>query len=281
MDRIEQYSHAGLTFDVSDHGPVDGRVVIMLHGFPEDRLCWEALASGLLDAGYRTLAPDQRGYSSGARPPGRQAYTLNQLAGDTLALADAAGADRFDLVGHDWGAAVGWHLASRHPERLLSLTALSAPHPRAMIEALGRSTQALHSWYMLYFQLPKLPELAFRRAGERRFATQLRRSGLDEVSARRYAVRAVTPGAMTGPLNWYRALPFETRNQVGPVNTPTLFVWGDRDQFLTRVAAERCGRHVTGPYRFLPLPGASHWLPSGSSAEVAPALLDHLASVAA
>jgi pimeloyl-ACP methyl ester carboxylesterase len=281
MDRIEQYTHAGLTFDASDHGPLDGRVVIMLHGFPEDRHCWRALASVLIDAGYRTLAPDQRGYSPGARPPGRRDYTMDRLASDTLALADAAGADSFDLVGHDWGAAVGWHVAGRHTERIRSLTALSAPHPQAMIEALGRSTQALHSWYMLYFQLPGLPELAFRRAGERRVAAQLRRSGLDEESARRYAVRAVTPGALTGPLNWYRALPFERGDQLGPVNTPTLFVWGDRDQFLTRVAAERCARHVTGPYRFLPLAGASHWLPSTSPAEVAPALLDHLASVAA
>jgi pimeloyl-ACP methyl ester carboxylesterase len=280
MDRIEQYTHAGLAFDASDDGPVDGRVVIMLHGFPEDRHCWKTLASGLNDAGYRTLAPDQRGYSPGARPPGRRAYTLDRLAGDALALADAVRADRFDLVGHDWGAAVGWHLAAHHPERIRSLTALSAPHPRAMIEALGRSTQALHSWYMLYFQLPRLPELAFRRAGEGRVVAQLRGSGLDEESARRYAVRAATAGALTGPLNWYRALPFEPR-RLGPVNIPTLFVWGDRDQFLTRVAAERCARHVTGSYRFLPLSGASHWLPSTSPNEVAPVLLDHLASVAA
>jgi pimeloyl-ACP methyl ester carboxylesterase len=279
MDRIAQYAHAGLTFDVSDDGPVDGRAVILLHGFPEDRQCWKALAAVLVDAGYRTLAPDQRGYSPGARPSGRRAYTLDRVAGDTLALADAAGADRFDLVGHDWGAALGWHLAGHHPERVRSLTALSVPHPRAMVEALFHSTQALHSWYVLYFQLPGLPELAFSRAGERRFAAQLRRSGLDEESARRYAVRAATPGALTGPLNWYRALPFESRDRLGPINTPTLFVWGDRDQFLTRVAAERCGRHVTGPFRSVPLAGASHWLPSTSSAEVAPALLDHLASV--
>jgi pimeloyl-ACP methyl ester carboxylesterase len=279
MDRIEQYAHAGLTFDVSDEGPVDGRAVILLHGFPEDRQCWRSLAAVLVDAGYRTLAPDQRGYSPGARPPGRRAYTLDRVAGDTLALADAVGADRFDLVGHDWGAALGWHLAGHYPERVRSLTALSVPHPRAMIEALVRSTQALHSWYMLYFQLPGLPELAFSRAGERRFAAQLRRSGLDEESARRYAVRTATPGALTGPLNWYRALPFESRDRLGSINTPTLFVWGDRDQFLTRVAAERCGRHVTGPFRALFVVGASHWLPATSSAEVAPALLDHLASV--
>jgi pimeloyl-ACP methyl ester carboxylesterase len=281
MDRIEQYVHAELTFDVSDTGPIDGRVVILLHGFPEDRHCWKALVAVLVDAGYRTLAPEQRGYSPGARPPGRRAYTLDRMAGDTLALAEAAGADRFDLVGHDWGAALGWYLAFHHPERMRSLTALSAPHPRALMEALGRSTQALHSWYMLYFQLPGLPELALRRSGEDRLVAQLGRTGLDEESARRYAVRAATPGALTGPLNWYRALPFGPRGRLGPVNTPTLFVWGDRDPFLTRVAAERCARHVTGPYRCITLAGAPHWLPSASSAELAPALLDHLASVTA
>jgi pimeloyl-ACP methyl ester carboxylesterase len=281
MDRIEQYSHDGLTFDVSDSGPVEGRSVILLHGFPEDRQCWTEIAAALNDAGYRTLAPDQRGYSPGARPEGRRAYTLDRLAGDVSALADAAGADRFDIVGHDWGAAVAWYVAGHRPERTRSLTALSVPHPQAFLEAMGRSGQALHSWYMLFFQIPNLPERAVGRTGEARFAAQLRRSGLDEDSARRYAARAVAPGALTGPINWYRALPLEIRERLGPAATPTLYVWGDQDRFVTRVAAERCARHVTGPYRFVPLTGATHWLPSASAPEVTTPLLEHLASVAA
>jgi pimeloyl-ACP methyl ester carboxylesterase len=279
MDRIEQYSHEGLTFDVSDAGPVDGRVVILLHGFPEDRHCWDGLAASLTAAGYRILAPDQRGYSPGARPEGRRAYTLDHLAGDALALADAAGAARFDVVGHDWGAAVAWYLAGHFPERVRSLTALSVPHPQAFLRAMGRSTQALHSWYMLFFQVPRAPEALVRRAGPQRFAAALQRSGLGEDSARRYAARAADPVAMTGPLNWYRAMPLTVRDPLGPVATPTLLLWGDRDRFLTRAGAEACARYMTGPYRFVPLAGATHWLPSESAGEVAPLLLEHLASV--
>lgn len=278
---MEQYTHNGLLFDVSDTGPADGRVVVLLHGFPEDRHCWTDLTAPLVEAGYRVLAPDQRGYSPAARPAGRRAYTVDRLAGDVLALAAVAGADRFDVVGHDWGAVVAWFLAGRHPERVRSLTALSVPHTQAFLGAMLRSSQLAHSWYMAFFQIPGGPEWALRRAGEARFVAQLQRSGLDEASARRYAVRAVTPGAMTGPLNWYRAIPLSTRTRLGHVTVPTLYVWGDQDQFVTRVAAERCGRYVDGRYRFVPLAGATHWLPSGSAGEVGPLLLDHLAGVPA
>lgn len=278
---MEQYTHEGLLFDVSDTGPADGRVVVLLHGFPEDRHCWTDLTAALVGADYRVLAPDQRGYSPGARPAGRRAYTVDRLAGDVQALAAVAGADRFDVVGHDWGAVVAWYLAGRHPERVRSLTALSVPHTQAFLGAMLRSSQLAHSWYMAFFQIPGLPEWGLRRAGEARFVAQMQRSGLDEASARRYAARATAPGAMTGPLNWYRAIPLSARNGLGQVTVPTLYVWGDRDQFVTRVAAERCGRYVDGPYRFVPLAGATHWLPSGSAGEVGPLLLEHLAGVPA
>ncbi|HEX3841652.1 MAG TPA: alpha/beta fold hydrolase [Acidimicrobiales bacterium] len=277
---MDTFERDGLTFEVSDTGPAEGRVVIALHGFPEDRHCWDPLAASLAGSGYRTLAPDQRGYSPGARPTGRRAYTLDLLTADVLALADEAGATRFDLVGHDWGAALAWYVAANHPDRIRTLTALSVPHLQAFLEAMTRSSQALHSWYMAFFQIPKLPEAILRRGGEERFVAQLRRSGLDEDSARRYARRAASPGAMTGPLNWYRALPFEVRNRLGPVTAPTLFVWGDSDPFITRVAAERCARQVSGPFRFETVVGGTHWLPTGSVGDVAPLLLEHLAATA-
>jgi pimeloyl-ACP methyl ester carboxylesterase len=278
---MEHYTHDGLTFEVTDTGPTDGRPVILLHGFPEDRHCWDRLAAHLDGAGYRVLAPDQRGYSPGAQPPGRRSYTLNLLAGDVLALADAAGADRFDVVGHDWGAVVAWQLAGSYPDRIRSLTALSVPHPGAFREAMVRSSKVLHSWYMLFFQIPEVPELILSAGRGRRFAAQLEGSGLDGATARRYADRAARPGALTGPINWYRALPFEIRNQLGPIVAPTLFAWGDADGFVTRTAAERCDRHVSGPYRFAALPGATHWLPTGSADELRPLLLEHLAGVPA
>ncbi len=275
---MDQYTRADLTFEVSDTGPADGRAVILLHGFPEDRHCWDRLAGSLAAAGYRVLAPDQRGYSPGARPAGRRSYALDQLAGDVLALADAAGVDRFDVVGHDWGAVVAWFLAGGHGERIRSLTALSVPHPGAMAEALTRSTQPLRSWYIVFFQLPIVPERALAWSGGSRLVDQLQRAGLDADSARRYGRRAATPGALTGPLNWYRALPFDRRTPVGPAAVPTLFVWGRRDRFVTEVAANRCRDHVTGPFTFLPLAEADHWLPSSWAHLVAPPLLGHLAA---
>jgi pimeloyl-ACP methyl ester carboxylesterase len=273
---MDHYTRADLTFDVTDTGPAGGPAVILLHGFPEDRHCWDSLAGSLAEAGYRTLAPDQRGYSPGARPAGRRAYALDQLAGDVLALADAAGVDRFHVVGHDWGAAVAWFLAGAHSARIRSLTALSVPHPGAMAEALLRSAQPLRSWYMLFFQIPVVPERALSWSGGSRLGDQLQRTGLDGDSARRYARRAATPRALTGPLNWYRALPFDRRSRIGPVSVPTLFVWGRRDRFVTEVAANGCGRHVIGPFTFVPLAEADHWLPSSWAPLVAPPLLRHL-----
>lgn len=278
---MDQYTHDGLTFDVTDTGPQDGRVVILLHGFPEDRHCWEPVATSLAGAGYRTLAPDQRGYSPGARPPGRRSYALDLLAGDVLGLATAAGAERFDVVGHDWGAVVGWYLAGGHPDRVRSLAALSVPHPRAIALAMIRSSQALRSWYMLFFQAPMLPELVLSLGAGGRLSDLLQRQGLDAGSARRYGRRAASPEGLTGPLNWYRALPFDIGSRVGPVGVPTLFVWGEKDRFVSPVAARRCGRYVTGQFCFVPLGGAGHWLPSGSPAVVASRLVEHLGAAEA
>lgn len=274
--RISSYSRDGLTFDVTDTGPEEGRPVIMLHGFPEDREEWAALTAPLTESGHRVLSPDQRGYSPGAAPAGRRAYAVSELVADVLALADKAGSDRFDVVGHDWGAVVAWNLAGRHPERVRSLCALSVPHPRAFLASLGRSSQVLRSWYMVFFQLPLLPERVLSARGGDQMRAGLVRSGLDLPTADRYARRAASPGTLTGPLNWYRALPFSAREPLGPVGVPTLFVWGDRERFVSRAAAERCAPWVSGPYRFVVLPGRTHWLPTTAADEVGPLLLEHL-----
>lgn len=275
---MEQFQHDRLVFPVTDTGPAGGRVVVALHGFPEDRHCWAPLAAALATEGYRVLAFDQRGYAPGARPRTRLAYRMGALVGDVLALLDTLGADQVDLLGHDWGAAVAWAVAAGHPARVRSLQALSVPHPAAFAEALRRGRQALHSWYMGFFQLPWLPEALLGAAGGAGFEAFLRRSGLDEPTARRYAARAADRAALAGGLAWYRAAPAAVRHPLPPVARPTCFVWGERDWFVTADAATRCGAYVTGPYRFHRLPGASHWLPTTAADQVAPLLLDHLAA---
>jgi pimeloyl-ACP methyl ester carboxylesterase len=249
--------------------------VILLHGFPEDSGCWAGVTPALNAAGYRTLAPDQRGYSPGANPPSRRDYLVAALAADVVALADAAGAATFDLVGHDWGAAVGWYLAAAHPDRVRSLAALSVPHPGAFAASMAHSTQALRSWYMVAGQVPRLPELLLAKRRGAVFEAGLRRGGLDAGAAARVAARTQQPGGMTGPLNWYRALPLG-RWHLGPSPVPTLFVWGDQDRFVTRVAAAGCADHVTGPFRSETLPGVSHWIPDEVPDRVAALLLEHL-----
>jgi pimeloyl-ACP methyl ester carboxylesterase len=275
---MESYERDGLHFDVTDLGPADGEVVILLHGFPADRHCWDDVGARLADAGYRVLAPDQRGYSPGACPAGRRSYRVGLLAGDVIALADAAGAARFHVVGHDWGAGVAWHLAGTAPGRVASLSAVSVPHPRAMLRALIHSSQALHSWYMLAFQLPAIPERVLAAGGGARLRRSLRSSGLGARPADRYAARAARPGAMTGPVNWYRAIPWAGGGGDHPVTVPTVMIWGPGDSFVSRVAAEGAAAWVDADYRFVEVPGGTHWLPEGDPDAVTGAVTAHLAA---
>jgi len=265
---MESFTNGQYGFDVSDT-PGSGAAVILLHGFPQDRHSWDRVTPALAEAGHRVLAPDLRGYSPGARPAARSAYRNSQLASDVLALADAAGAERFHLAGHDWGAALAWYVAGRHPERVISLAALSVPHPQAFTRAMITGSQAARSWYMAAWQLPWLPERTLSRHDGRALRDMMVSSGLDPASADHYAARAQEPGGLRGPLSWYRAMPFSLREPAGPVRVPTLFAWGNRDRFISPAAARLCGRYVTGPYRFAELDGASHWLPEQASDQVA------------
>jgi pimeloyl-ACP methyl ester carboxylesterase len=281
---MERFGNDGFSFDVTDTPAAGGssteQVCILLHGYPQDRHCWDAVTPALAGAGYRVLAPDLRGYSARARPASRRAYALPRLAGDVLALADAAGVERFHLVGHDWGASLAWYLTGHHPGRVISLGALSVPHPEAFLRALATSSQAVRSWYMVAFQLPGLPELALSRRGGRAMQAFLMRTGLDPENAGRYAARAADRAAMRGPLNWYRALPFGLRDRTDRIDVPTLFLWSDGDRAISRTAAELCGRYVNGPYRFEILGGVSHWLPEEAPEQVTALLMQHLAGVA-
>lgn len=271
MSSLTRFVRSGLTFDVSDSGPVEGELVVLLHGFPDEPACWDAVLPSLHAAGYRTVVPEQRGYGPRARPRGRSAYRLEEAVRDVLALIEAAGAHRAHLVGHDWGGSVGWAMAGRHPERVSSLTALSTPHPAAFSQAARTGSQAIKSWYMGLFQLPWLPERLL--AG--RLTALLRGSGLPEEYVSRLAGRMAEPGRLSGGLAWYRALPFTIMEQFPPSRVPTTFVWGRHDVAISRTAAELTRNHVRAPYRFVEL-GAGHWLPYTHPVEVSAVILDRM-----
>jgi pimeloyl-ACP methyl ester carboxylesterase len=271
---MESFTNDNLTFEVSEGGPATGEAVVLLHGFPADRHCWDGVTGRLVDAGFRTLAPDQRGYSSDARPSERAAYRPDALAGDVIALADQAGVDRFHVVGHDWGAVVAWYLAAADPARIATLTAVSVPHPAAMAHAWRTSPQALRSWYMLAFQVPRVPELVLSWHQGAALARVLRATGLGPEAAARYASRAARAGGFAGPLGWYRALPLGSATGPTAVRVPTVMLWGPGDHFIGRRAAERAAAWVRAPYRFVEVAGGDHWLPEQAPGQVADAVLD-------
>ncbi|WP_328904882.1 alpha/beta fold hydrolase [Streptomyces sp. NBC_00234] len=280
--RLTSFERGGLVFDVVDQGPLDGDVVVLLHGFPQTASSWDLLAPLLHTSGYRTLAPTQRGYSARARPRGRFAYRLSHLTEDVLALIEAAepGDGKVHVVGHDWGAAVAWTLAATRPDTVATLTALSVPHPAAFMRALFTSRQLLMSWYMFFIQLPWLPELFVRRinpaAGPRPAARRMA-AGQTEARLLRDMDFLVNSGALTPALNWYRAMPFNPPGRLAKVAVPTLFVRSDRDPALGRTGAELTRRFVTGPYTFRTLAGIGHWIPEEAAQEVARLLRVHLA----
>lgn len=291
---MQTFTRNGLTFDVTDSGPADGEVVVLLHGFPQDRRAWDLVTPALNDAGLRTLAPDQRGYSPGARPTRVRDYRMRELVGDVLSLADAAGAQRFHLVGHDWGGALAWLLATSAPERVASLTVASTPHPQALTWAATHSDQWRRSSYMGLFQLPRLPERRLRAM----MPSFYRRTGLSPEQAQAYSDRFDDPAELSAPMNWYRAMVrvdgvrgvresiVRTVRRQGaapsrPVRVPTTFVWGRRDFALGEAAARRTACHVAGSpdgdYRFVVL-DEGHWLPETAPAQVAEAILGRVRS---
>jgi pimeloyl-ACP methyl ester carboxylesterase len=297
MQELEISAH-GLTFDATDTGPRDGRAVLFLHGFPQTSFSWHHQLEAVAGAGYRGLAFDQRGYSPRARPAPVADYRIDELVGDVLAVADSWGLDRFDLVGHDWGAMVAWVVAGRHADRVRTLTAVSVPHPRAFAAAFGGAgigvgsgegaedgsgddDQRQRSSYIEVFRAEGgVAERAL--LGEDGSGSGLRAmfdaSGLssDTDEVRQFVATMLEPGAMTAALNWYRATEPHALGDVGLITVPTLYVWSDNDIALGRTAAEATVQWVSGPYRFEILEGISHWIPETAPVALNRLLLEHL-----
>lgn len=272
---------ADMTFDARAAGPRDGELVLLLHGFPQTSHAWRHQLGALAAAGYRAVAFDQRGYSPRARPPGVAAYGLPLLVADVTAAASALGAERFHLVGHDWGAAVAWAVAALHPERVATLSALSVPHPAAYETARldPESCQAAASGYidLLVREGAEDTLLAGDAAGLR-----LMWQGLDAASIEAYLAALGTPEALGAALAWYRAnlgpdAPGLAAD-IGLVSTPTLFLWGDRDPAVCRDGPDATAAWVTGPYRFEVMTGQGHWLPELAAEAVSALIVAHIST---
>ena len=256
-ERIREFANDGLTFAVTDEGPLDGDVVVLLHGFPQTSTSWRAVCERLHAGGHRTLTFDQRGYAPTARPRGRRAYRMSRLVADVAALVEATGAP-VHLVGHDWGAAVAWSTAAGRPDLVRTLTAVSVPHPRAFLGSMPISSQILRSYYIGLFQLPWLPEFACRRP--RLLARMLGGTGMTPEQIATVRTEVVDGGALTPSLNWYRAIAFASPRYARRVAAPTTYAWTTGDTALSRRGATMCARNVTGPYRF-EIADGSHWMP--------------------
>ncbi|MBJ7450634.1 MAG: alpha/beta hydrolase [Blastococcus sp.] len=268
-----------LTFDVRVDGPEDGRPVLLLHGFPQTSACWAAVTPLLTEAGLRTYAPDQLGYSPGARPDEVDAYAVQNLAQVTADLMTALEIPVADVVGHDWGANVAWAVAGWHPDRVRSLTAVSVPHPAAYTAAfrVDPEQKERSAYIRLFWQQGKAEEVLLADDARRlRRMYDVENSGISPETVDEYVAVLSAPGALTAALNWYRAMSSDSR--VDKVEVPTTYVWSDADVAIGRTAAEACEQFVTGDYRFVALPGITHWIPEQAPEQLAAAILDRVAS---
>jgi pimeloyl-ACP methyl ester carboxylesterase len=276
------------TFDVNGQrletitaGPESGELVILLHGFPESGDAWRHQIAALAGAGYRVLAPHQRGYAGSSKPASVFEYRLGLLARDVLALADACNAKTFSVVGHDWGAVIAWHLASTQADRLRHVVVMNGPHPGTVgMHTMRRPTQLLRSWYIGAFQLPFVPELLLRAGSHSWLRKALTGSAhpatFSDDLLRTYEAQWAQPGALAAMLNWYRALPWEAPTPALPIEVPVTVLWGERDRFLDRGLAD-AGLALCRRGELVPFPNATHWLHHEEPDEVNRRLLKALA----
>jgi pimeloyl-ACP methyl ester carboxylesterase len=276
---LEITTRTGLTFDASVEGPENGPLVLLLHGFPQSRYAWREQVPALAAAGYLAVAPDQRGYSPGARPaPSDLAnYHYDRLIGDVIDIAAALGCERgrFHLAGHDWGGQVAWGVADRHADRLASLTILSRPHPSAFVRALQEDPEQKHrSRHHRAFLGPESGGLLLAD-NAKRLRAGLVEAGVPDDAVEAYIGTLGSPPAIEAALGWYRAQA-ELRAALGKIKVPTLYIWGDVDATVGRMAAEGTAEFVSAPYRFEVLTGIGHFSTDQVPERVNALMLEHL-----
>ena len=267
----------GVDLHVVVAGDPDDPLVVALHGFPECWYGWHRQIPALVEAGFRVLVPDQRGYNGSDKPDDVRAYRIPELVGDAVGLVESAGRESAHVVGHDWGAIVAWFLALRRPAVVDRLAVANVPHPAAYLRTLA-GEQLLRSWYVLGMQVPGLAEFWWRRTdlADRVFRSQARSGTFTERDLDRYRAAWAQPGARTGMCNWYRALlRYPQLPPFGTVEAPTLVLWGEEDTALVPELAGHSLEHCERG-RLERFPEASHWVAHEHPDRVANLLVEHL-----
>jgi pimeloyl-ACP methyl ester carboxylesterase len=273
----------GIELNVATAGPADGKLVLLLHGFPEFWYGWAKQIPALAAAGYRVLAPDQRGYNTSDKPPRICDYNLDCLAADAAGVMAACGREKAVVIGHDWGGGVAWWLAQNHPQRVERLVIINVPHPLVMRRMLRTSLrQLVRSWYMFVFQLPGLPEWFGPRGNWRdvvkAMANSSRPGTFSQEDFAVYRQAWSQPGAYRSMIHWYRAA-MRCRIQVPGhprIAAPTLLLWGAQDKFIRRQAAQP-SIDLCDQGRLVLFENATHWLQHEEPAEVNRLILEHIA----
>jgi epoxide hydrolase 4 len=267
----------GVRLHVVEAGEQRDPPVILLHGFPEFWYSWRKQFEPLANAHLHVVAPDMRGYNVSDKPRGVDAYRTEILARDVARLIDSLGVEKASVVGHDWGAVVAWTFAMRHPDRLDRLGILNVPHPLSYLRGLRRPGQWLKSWYVLFFQLPAVPE-ALARMTNYAFVRQAMRGSYSAEDIQRYVEAMARPGALTATINYYRALVRYARpnmRHLRRIDQPVLVIWGERDAYLGRELAEP-PRDWVPNVRLERMPGISHWVQHDAADRVNSLLIDFL-----
>ena len=274
--QFERIETNGIGLHTALAGPEEGEPVLLLHGYPDAWFGWEPQINSLAEAGFRVIAPDQRGYNLSDKPKGIASYQMRSLVGDILGLADMLGYERFNLAGHDFGAMVSWHLAMGLPVRLKRLVIANVPHPAVMRDYLrSHPSQMLKSWYVFFFQLPRLPERILR-AKNWHILISAMPDDLSEAEQNRYREAWGQAGAMTAMLNWYRNMmrssPKSTLSLA--ISVPTLILWGKQDPHIsyemTPLSADLCEE-----CRLVMFEDATHWVMHDKPKEVSQEMIEH------